>query len=56
MDLLIPMAVSVIISSVKNPAKKAELKKAMLKVRNTINQVYANDPDFAPNQYDTPQP
>jgi len=37
---------SVILSSVKNPSKKASLKKAMLKVYKTIATVYAGDPDF----------
>ncbi len=45
-ELIIQMAITIILSTVKNPAKKAELKKAMLKIRNTINTVYAGDPDF----------
>jgi hypothetical protein len=32
--------------SVKNPARKAELKKALKKVRDSINLLYADDPDF----------
>jgi uncharacterized membrane protein len=45
-ELLIAMATSVILSTVKNPAKKASLKKAMLKIYKTIGTVYAGDPDF----------
>jgi hypothetical protein len=47
-DLLIQMAVSILLSTIKNPEKRAELKRAMLKVRNTINMAYADDPDFWP--------
>lgn len=45
-DLFITMAISILLKAVKNPAKQAELKKAMLKVRNMINTAYAADPDF----------
>lgn len=45
-DLIISMAISVILSTIKNPKKKLELKRAMLKIRNTINLAYASDPDF----------
>lgn len=45
-ELIIQMAITIILSTVKNPAKKVQLKKAMLKIRNTINTVYAADPDF----------
>lgn len=45
-DMIISMAIAIILSSVKNPAKKASLKRALLKVRNTINAAYADDPDF----------
>ncbi len=44
--MIIQMAIAIILSTVKNPAKKAELKKAMLKIRNSINTAYAGDPDF----------
>ncbi len=47
-DLLIQMAVSILLSTVKNPEKRAELKRAMLKVRNQINLAYQDDPDFWP--------
>lgn len=47
-SMIITMAVAIILQSVKNPAKKAELKKAMLKIRNAINTAYADDPDFNP--------
>lgn len=56
-DLIISMAISVVLSTIKNPEKKAKLKKALLKVRNQINLAYKNDLDFAPNQFDdAPQP
>jgi len=45
-EFIIGMAMSVILSSVKNPTKKASLKKAMLKIYKTIGMVYASDPDF----------
>ena len=45
-NLIIAMATSVILASVKNPAKKASLKKAMLKIYTTIGTMYAGDPDF----------
>ena len=45
-DLLITMGISVILTAIKNPAKKEALKKALLKVRNAINAAYATDPDF----------
>jgi hypothetical protein len=48
------MAIAVVLSVIKNPDKKAKLKKALLKVRNQINFAYKNDPEFAPNQYDDP--
>lgn len=44
--LIINMALAIIFSTIKNPAKKAELKGAMLKLRNAINTLYAGDPDF----------
>ena len=50
MDFWTNMAISVVLSvlkeMIKNPAKKEELKKAMLKVRNQIEVVYTEDPDF----------
>ena len=30
----------------RNPKKKAELKRVFLKIRNAINDAYADDPDF----------
>lgn len=45
-ELLITMAVATLIESVKNPANKEKLRKAMLKVYRTIKTVYAGDPDF----------
>jgi len=34
------MALSIIFASIKNPAKKEALKKALLKLRNAINGLY----------------
>ncbi len=49
-EYLIQMAITVLLSvlkeSVKNEQKKADLKKAMLKIRNAINTLYAGDEDF----------
>ena len=45
-ELIISMATSVILSAVKNPAKKQSLKRAMLKIYRTIGATYAGDPDF----------
>lgn len=46
-DMLITMGISLILAAIKNPTKKAAPKKAMLKVRNSINAAYAGDPDFS---------
>lgn len=46
-DILISMGVAAIIESVKNPTKKAALKRKILKVFNAIKVAYADDPDFA---------
>ncbi len=46
-DTLIQMAITVVLGAIKNPGKKATLKKAFLKVFNTIRATYAGDPDFA---------
>jgi hypothetical protein len=45
-EMIISMATAVILSAVKNPTKKAALKKVMLKVYKTIGMAYAGDPDF----------
>lgn len=45
-DLLISMGLSVLLSAIKNPAKRASLRKQMLKIFNAIKAAYANDPDF----------
>lgn len=46
-DFLISMAISVILTTlkeaIKNPEKKAALKRAMLKIRDNINVVYPED-------------
>lgn len=50
MDYLIHMAIALVLAAineaVKNPMRKAALKRAMLKVRNQINLLYAGDEDF----------
>lgn len=46
MDYLLPMAVSIILATVKNPAKKAEVRNVMLKIFNTIKSAYPGDNDF----------
>lgn len=46
-DYLISMGVAILLAAIKNPAKKAQLKKIALKVRNTINAAFAGDPDFS---------
>ena len=45
-DILINLGISAILTAIKNPKKKQELKKALLKVRNAINAAFAGDPDF----------
>lgn len=45
-ELIIAMATAVILASVKNEAKKAAIKKAMLKVVKTIGTAYIDDPQF----------
>ncbi len=45
-DFVINMGLSALFLALKNPAKLAGLKKAMLKLRNAINLAYASDPDF----------
>lgn len=49
-DYLVQMSITIILSMVKesfkNPAKKADLKKALAKVRDSINLLYADDPAF----------
>mgnify|MGYP001320477171 CR=1 FL=1 len=50
-DLFLNLAISTLLTaikeSVKNPEKKITLKRAFLKVRNAINTLYLDDPDFA---------
>lgn len=45
-EIAFTVLLSVLKSTVKNKKKKAELKRAMLKLRNQINLIYGNDPDF----------
>lgn len=46
LDIWINMGMTAILMSIKNEARRASLKKAMLKLRNAINTAYINDPDF----------
>lgn len=50
-SILLDMGVSFVLSAlkaaVKNPARKAELKKVMLKIYTVIGTVFADDSDFA---------
>jgi hypothetical protein len=45
-ELIISMATSVILATVKSPEKKVKLKKAMAKVYKTIGNTYFGDPEF----------
>lgn len=45
-DMALSVIFSVLKQVIKNPGKKTDLKAAMLKLRNTINTVWAGDPDF----------
>ena len=45
-ELIIAMATSIILATVKNPDKKAKLTKAMAKIYNTIGAAYVADPEF----------
>jgi hypothetical protein len=50
MDFYVSMALAVIFqvlkTVIKNPKSKADMKSACLKLRNSINAAYADDPDF----------
>ena len=45
-ELIIAMATSIILASVKNPEKKAKLKKGMAKIYKTIGAAYFGDAEF----------
>ena len=45
-ELIISMATSVILATVKNPEKKTKLKKAMAKIYTTIGNTFSGDPEF----------
>lgn len=49
-EVWISMAISLVLlaikDSVKNPARKADLRKAFLKIYNAIKDLYAGDPEF----------
>jgi len=42
-EYLVNMALAIIFSTIKNPAKKAKLKKALLKMRDAIEQLYPGE-------------
>ena len=46
-NLLISMGVAALISAIKGPKKKAELRAIALKVFQAIKLAYADDPDFS---------
>lgn len=46
-DLILSLGVTILFQSIKNPEKRAQLKKLCLKVVSTIKTAYAGDPDFA---------
>jgi hypothetical protein len=49
-NFFVPMALSIIFQVlklvIKNPSAKEEMKAACLKLRDSINAAYADDPDF----------
>lgn len=45
-DFWITMGTTAILTSIKNPEKRAGLKKIMLKIYTSIKAAYAGDPDF----------
>ena len=45
-EILIDLGVGAILRSIKNPGKKAAIRKAMLKVFKAIRDAYSGDPDF----------
>ena len=45
-ELIIAMATSVILASVKNPERKSKLTKVMAKLYKTIGTAYLGDPEF----------
>lgn len=46
-EILIDIGIGAILRTLKNPAKKAALRKAMLKVFNAIKVAYAGDAEFS---------
>lgn len=45
-EILINPGVSALLTAIKNPKKKATMKRVFLKVFKTIRQTFSNDPDF----------
>jgi hypothetical protein len=45
-DILLAMGISVLLNAVKDPNKKAKIRKQMLKVFNAIKAAFSGDPDF----------
>ena len=46
-DILISVGITAILTAIKNPDKKATLRRAMLKVFRAIRTAYAGDEDFS---------
>ncbi len=42
-DLYVSMGISILLSTIKNPAKAAQFKRAFLKVRDAINAAYPGE-------------
>ena len=42
-EMIINLALSIIFSTIKNPAKKEAMKRALLKMRNAINSLYPGE-------------
>jgi hypothetical protein len=46
MDDFIAMAAAILLSRVKDPTKRTEIKAVCLKIFKTLKATYAGDPDF----------
>jgi hypothetical protein len=42
-ELIIHMAMSIVLATIKNPAKKEKFKAVLLKIRNTISSMYPGE-------------
>jgi hypothetical protein len=45
-DFLLPAAINALLMTIKNPAKAAQWRAAMLKIFRAIKNAYPLDPDF----------